>query len=120
MITNLLIALFISVGISALGIFLAGLPGALILWLAQPLIVLIFGRRPFDKIQPSASFALIYGVSILWSISIWPGYWVAFTIFRDYVLWRQIPIFIGVLYVASTLLSTVLYGWIYLFYRVPR
>lgn len=120
MINNILISLFIAVGISALGILLAGLPGVLILWLSQPLIVCLFGMKPLDKITPGAGFALMYLVSMLWSLSILPGYLVAFKLFEHYEKWSQIAIFIGVIYLVSVILSTILYGWTYLFYRVPH
>ncbi|MBC6478564.1 MAG: hypothetical protein GDA56_13085 [Hormoscilla sp. GM7CHS1pb] len=117
MIINLLICLVIAVGISALGIFLAGLPGIFILWLSQPAISLLFGGDPLEKIQSEAGFALIIWTSMLWSLSIYPGYWVAFVFFHDYAKRAQIAIFVGVLYIVSIIIATLIYGCIYLFYE---
>ena len=117
MIINLLICLVIAVAISALGVFLAGLPGIFILWLAQPLISLFFRGDPLDEIQSEAGFYLIMWISILWSLSIYPGFWVAFIFFHDYAKLAQIAIFVGVLYLVSIIIATVIYGCIYLFYE---
>ena len=117
MIINLLICLVIAVGISALGIFLAGLPGIFILWLSKPLISLFFRGDPLDEIQSEAGFSLIMWISMLWSLSIYPGFWVAFIFFHDYAKLGQIAIFLGVLYIVSIIIATVIYGCIYLFYE---
>lgn len=117
MIINLLICLVIAVAISALGVFLAGLPGIFILWLSKPLISLFFRGDPLDEIQSEAGFYLIMWISILWSLSIYPGFWVAFIFFYDYTLLGQIAIFVGVLYIVSIIIATVIYGCMYLFYE---
>ena len=116
MISDLIISLVIVVGISALGIFLSGLPGIFLLWLAQPYIRCLFGVNPLKKINTEAGFALILLISGFWSLSLYPAYMVAFRIYSDYAKLSQIAIFIAVLYVVSVALSTILYGLIYLFY----
>ena len=117
MIINLLICLVIAVGISALGVLLSGLPGIFIFWLSEPLIKLLFGGNPLEKLNSEAGLVLILWISIVCPLSIYPGFWVAFIFFKDYAKLSQIAIFVVVLYIGSVMISTVLYGLIYLLYE---
>ncbi|MGK7903683.1 MAG: hypothetical protein AB4352_20205 [Hormoscilla sp.] len=117
MIINLLICLVIAVAISALGVFLAGLPGIFILWLSEPLIRLVFRDNPLDRINSEAGLVLIMWISMVCPLSIYPGFWVGFVLFDDYYKLSQIAIFLGVLYLVSIIIATVIYGLIYLFYE---
>ncbi|MBD2312400.1 hypothetical protein H6G20_12085 [Desertifilum sp. FACHB-1129] len=112
MINDLLISLFIAVGISALGIFLAGMPGVMILWLSQPFLLCVYGPRSIRRIKSGGGFTLIYLVSMLWSLSILPGYLVAFRLFEDLAKLNQIAIFIGILYLGSVVITTIIYGFV--------
>uniref|UniRef100_A0ACD5GRL9 Uncharacterized protein n=1 Tax=Desertifilum tharense IPPAS B-1220 TaxID=1781255 RepID=A0ACD5GRL9_9CYAN len=112
MINDLLISLFIAVGISALGIFLAGMPGVMILWLSQPFLLCVYGTRSIRRIKSGGGFTLIYLVSMLWSLSILPGYLVAFRLFEDLAKLNQIAIFIGILYLGSVVITTIIYGFV--------
>ena len=112
MINDLIISLFVAVGLSALGIFLAGMPGVMILWLSQPFLLCVYGPKSIRRLKSGGGFTLIYLVSILWSLSIIPGYLVAFRWFEDLAKLNQIVVFIGVLYLGSVIITTILYGFL--------
>lgn len=98
----------ITVGTMVGGIVTVGLPGAAVVALSAPLLMLVYGADFWSRLGDKA-WPLALLVTLVWPLALWPGYVAAFGYLGHLSRWGKIGAYVGLLYLWGVLVSLICY-----------
>ncbi|HWI65364.1 MAG TPA: hypothetical protein VNT75_26325, partial [Symbiobacteriaceae bacterium] len=72
-------------------------------------LALIFGTGYMDRLHGDAAWPIAIGLTVIWPLGLWPGWWAVSRLAPDLPRWGKIGVYAAGLYLWGALLSVVLY-----------